>query len=91
MIVMGIDNQYLNDYPFNDKAFSKWNQITDLDRADNYLWFNDHSELCVHVHGKQIPMFYYGMCSSTWSTRMRDGPITVEHFKDIMIFVKTNL
>lgn len=30
MTIMGMDNQYLNNYPFNDEAFSKWNQITDL-------------------------------------------------------------
>lgn len=36
-------------------------------------------------------MFYDDMCSNVRSTRMRDGPVIVEYFNDIVSSMKTIL
>ena len=49
--IMVINNQYLNDFPFNCQEFSRWKKIIDLSCVDNYLQFNNQGRLYKFAFG----------------------------------------
>ena len=45
--------------PLDKSKFAKWIEIKDLNNPGNFLCIGANNEVCVRVHGVDIPMQYY--------------------------------
>ena len=85
MTCMALDSLY-SDLSGHSPIFSRWEIITDLNHAENFLQFNGKNELCVFVKGFEIPMH-----QSKTTKRGRVLPVRKDDFDKIVKSVSENV